>query len=59
MPECECKFGIKVDKVCNEMWSFCIGISHMFSETYVFINVFRWSISIGWLMQYKNELNMS
>ena len=51
MSEGKCKFGIRVDKVDKGMWSVCFGISHFFSETYLFINLIKWSISIGWLMQ--------
>ncbi len=49
MPESKCKFGIKVDKLCKEMWSIGSCISHSFNETYLFINLIKWSISIGWL----------
>lgn len=53
MPEkCGCKFGIKVDKVSERMWSIGICLSHCFDETYLFINLVKWSISIGWLAQY-------
>lgn len=51
MPECKVKFGIKVDKLCKEMWSIGACISHSFEETYLFINLVKWSISIGWIMQ--------
>lgn len=43
------KFGIKVDTMHEQSWSFGICLSHEFNETYVFINFFKWSISIGWL----------
>lgn len=49
MTESKCKFRIKVDKQCKEMWSIGSCISHSFNETYLFINFIKWSISIGWL----------
>jgi hypothetical protein len=55
MSEGKCKFGIKVDKINKGMWSICFGISHFFSETYLFINLVKWSISIGWLETYEEE----
>jgi len=55
MSEGKCKFGIRVDKIDMDMWSFCFGISHFFSETYLFINLVKWSISIGWLEKYEEE----
>lgn len=51
MPEGKCKFGIRVDKQWDKMWSVGACISHSFEETYLFINLVKWSISIGWLMQ--------
>ena len=51
MPESKCRFGIKIDKLCKEMWSIGACISHSFEETYLFINLVKWSISIGWLMR--------
>lgn len=56
MPESKCKFGIKVDKLWKEMWSIGACISHSFNETYLFINLIKWSISIGWLEQYEKEV---
>lgn len=51
MPESKCKFGIKIDKQWEGMWSIGSCITHSFEETYLFINLVKWSISIGWLMQ--------
>ena len=45
------RFRIKIDKNPEDMWSFCIGLSHFVKETYLFINFFRWSISIGYLYE--------
>ncbi len=55
MPESKCKFGVRVNKIDKGMWSICFGVSHFFSETYLFINLVKWSISIGWLMQEVKE----
>ena len=41
------KFGISIDKLSFNRWSFGIGLSHEFEETYLFVNFFKWSISIG------------
>ena len=43
------KFGIKVDKQWKGSWSLGICLSHAFDETYVYINLIKWSISIGLL----------
>lgn len=43
------KFGIKIDKMYKGWWSFGVCVSHADTETYLFINLFKWSISIGWL----------
>ena len=45
------RFKIKTDKHPKDMWSFCIGLSHFVDETYLYINFFRWSISIGYLYE--------
>lgn len=43
------RFGISVDKLFHGSWSFGICLSHEFEETYLFINFFKWSVSIGFL----------
>ena len=44
------KFGIKIDKQWEGFWSLGSCISHTCcGETYLFINLIKWSISIGWL----------
>ena len=53
------KFDIRIDDYWNyrptdlpRPWSIGCCISHSYlGETYLFINLFRWSISIGWLCQ--------
>ena len=49
------KFKIKTYKQSRDMWSFCIGLSHFVDETYLYINFFRWSISIGYLYEYQGQ----
>ena len=41
------KFRIVVDKMCAHQWSFGLCVSRSDSETYLFINFFHWTISIG------------
>jgi hypothetical protein len=49
MNENNAKFGIKIDKTYKGQWSIGLCLSHWDNETYLFINLFKWSISIGWL----------
>lgn len=42
-------FGIRVHDTFEGTWGFGINLSHRFDETYVFINLFNKSITIGWL----------
>ncbi len=50
------KFGIKVDKMSCGWWSFGVCISHsFFGETYLFINLFKRSIAIGWLIKFCED----
>lgn len=46
------KFGIKIDRMHPSQWSIGICFSHFMDETYLFINLFIWSISIGLLYTY-------
>lgn len=48
------KFGIKVYQT-HGGWSFGSCISHLFGETYLFINFAKWTIVIGWLMDGGEE----
>lgn len=45
------RFRVKTDKCINDMWSFCIGLSHFVDETYLYISFFRWSVCIGYLYE--------
>lgn len=43
------KFKTIVDKNPKGWWSFGICLSHTIYETYLYINFFKWSVSIGYL----------
>ena len=43
------KFRIRVDKLDEHFWSFGVHFSHMWEETYLHINFYKWCISIGFL----------
>jgi hypothetical protein len=47
------RFRISTHKNPNDidMWSFCIGLYHFVDETYLYINFFKWTISIGLLYE--------
>ena len=53
MIETKTKFKVDIFKNCKGMWSFGMCLSHHFEETYVYINFFRWSISIGKLYAFN------
>ena len=48
--EYKTKWSIHIDKMCKHQWSFGICISHDRPETYLYINIFLWSICIGKLV---------
>lgn len=41
------EFKISVDKIDRGRWSFGMCLAHDEPETYLFVNLFKWSISIG------------
>ena len=43
----ETEFRIVIDKQPKRVWSFGICISHFYDETYIYLNLFKISISIG------------
>jgi hypothetical protein len=43
------KFRVKVDSIIQEAWSIGLCLSHWYDETYLYINLLKWSISIGFL----------
>lgn len=49
------KFGVKVDKLWSGRWSFGICFSHDKPETYIFINLFKWTITIGMLADWSDD----
>ena len=50
MGEYKTRFGIRVDKMQPmQQWSIGVCLSHFMDETYLFINLFFITISIGWL----------
>lgn len=49
------KFGIRVDNRGDGMWCFGIGLSHFVKETYLYINLYRWCISIGYLYRFEED----
>lgn len=55
MGEYKTKWDIQIDKMDKHKWSFGICISHDKPETYLFINLFEWSISIGKLIVEVDE----
>lgn len=56
MGETEKRFGIKVDKISNGVSvGACITFDKSFGEYYLFINLFKWSISIGWISFPKED----
>ena len=49
------KFGVRVEKMSSGWWSFGVCFSHYGPETYMYIKLFRWSISIGRLIFAQEE----
>lgn len=47
MIETKTKFKVDIFKNRREIWSFGICLMHHYEEIYVYINFFRWRISIG------------
>lgn len=48
------KYKVQVDKMNENQWSFGVCLSHEEDETYLFINFYKWSISIGKLRIWKD-----
>lgn len=56
MGETEKRFGIKVDKISTGVSvGACITFDKLLEEYYLFINLFKWSIAVGWLYFPKEE----
>lgn len=43
------KFGIKVNKMWGNQFSIGICISHWDDESYLYLNLFKWTVAIGFL----------
>lgn len=41
------KFGVQIEKICGDQWSFGICLSHWEDETYLYINLFKRTVTIG------------
>lgn len=52
MIETKTKFKVDIFKNYKGTWIFGICLVHHFEETYVYVNLFRWSISIGKLIDF-------
>lgn len=51
------KFKIILEKLPKGKWSLGICLSHDDLETYLYINLFIWSISIGKLAVYDDQMD--
>lgn len=50
MPEEYKRFGIRVDKIDMGLsFGVCISYDKYAKECYLFINLIKWEVSIGWL----------
>ena len=47
MSNTKARFGIDFVKHSSGMWSFGICFSHFDEETYIYVNFYRYSVSIG------------
>lgn len=43
------KFAVKIDHVTERSWIVGISLNHWYDETYLFVHLLRWSVSIGFL----------
>ena len=57
MPINKTKFCIEIEKFDKDRWSFCLGLSHWEHETYLYINLFRWCITIGKIYKYPTRFD--
>ena len=48
------KWRFVTEKMYDGQWSFGVCLSHSVEETYVYINLFKWSISIGKILVYQD-----
>ena len=56
MPEEYKRFGIRVDKIDMGLsFGVCISYDKYAKECYLFINLIKWGVSIGWLTFERKE----
>lgn len=55
----ETEFRIVIDKQPKRVWSFGICISHFYDETYIYLNLFKISISIGNYLHFGEMIGVS
>lgn len=46
------KFGISISNISKGSWSFGICFSHNCVESYLYINLIKWSISVGKILTF-------
>ena len=51
------KFGIKVNKMWGNQFSIGICISHWDDESYLYLNLFKWTVAIGFLYNYDKVID--
>ena len=49
------RFGVKIDRIWEDTWSLGICLTHWKNETYVYINLIRYSIAIGRMYMQEKE----
>ena len=50
------KFGVKFEKIWDGFWNIGVCLAHTADhETYLFINLLKWSFSIGRMYFYEDE----
>lgn len=47
MGESDVGWGVNIETMMDGQWSLGICLSHWIDETYLFINLFKWTITIG------------
>ena len=55
MPEQYKRFGIKVSKIDGISLGACLSIDTYNEEGYLYINLFKWEICIGWMWFEKSS----
>ena len=55
MNETKLKFGITCATVDKGMWSLCVGLSHAWEETYLYINCSKLALVLGGLIIERSD----